>query len=221
MIRIFAALGCLALVGCVESPVPLESGGKVPDTRLIGVWNTDFDGDPMVATIRREGGALVADVQAYAEAGPKAATTRYEIVLAQFGQQRFMSIRDSKLAPGWAIAAYVFQGKDRWCLHPVFSEALVADLEKRVLPGAVKPDRHMATVELAATSEQLRKYFAEHGARAFHENPLMAFEKAASAVLPPPRTQEERDREEPGFDDVETCKGAAPVSLKKGSARED
>ena len=205
MIRIFAALGCLALAGCMDSPVPLESGGRVSDPRLIGLWNTDFDGDPMVATIRQEGSGLVADVLAYSEPGPKAATTRYEIVLAQFGERHYMSIREPKLAPNWAIAGYVFEGKDRWCLHPVPSEALAADLGK-TLPGKVRPDRHLYTVELSATPEQLRKYFAEHGAKAFHENPLMAFEKTVSAVLRPPQTQEDRDRGEPGFDEVTPCR---------------
>jgi hypothetical protein len=207
MIRIFAALGCVMLIGCVESPVPLESGDRVSDPRLIGVWNTDFLGDPMVATIRQEGSGLVADVLGYFEPGPKAATTRYDIVLAQFGERRYMSIRQPKLSPAWAIAGYVFEGKDRWCLHPVPSEALAADLEKQSLPGAVKPDRHMSTVELSATTEQLRKYFAKHGAKAFHENPLMAFEKTASAVLGPPRTQEDRDRRAPaGFEGPTPCR---------------
>lgn len=205
MIRILAALGCLALIGCVESPVPLESGGKVSDARLIGVWKTDFDGDPMIATIHEEGSGLVADVQAYSEAGPKAATTRYEIVLSQFGERRYMSIKEPKLAPTWAIAGYVFQGKDRWCLHPVPSEAMASHLENKTLPGAIKADRHLSTVELTATSDQLRKYFAEHGAKAFHENPLMAFEKTASAVLPPPQEIGE-DPGEPGFDGPTPCR---------------
>jgi hypothetical protein len=207
MIRIFAALGCVMLAGCVESPVPLESGGKVSDPRLIGVWNADFLGDPMVATLRQEGSIVVADVQAYSEPGPKAATTRYEIVLAQLGERRFMSIRDPKLSPNWLIAGYVFEGKDRWCLHPVPAESLAADLESKALPGEVVPDRHMPYVKLSATSEQLRKYFGEHGARAFHENPLLAFEKTASAVLPPPRTREDRDREVPGgLEEVTRCR---------------
>jgi hypothetical protein len=206
MLRILAAIGCLVLAGCVESPVPLESGGKVSDSRLIGVWNSDFLGDPMVATIRQDGSGLVLDVLAYSEPGPKAATTRYQIVLAQFGERRYMSIREPKLSPNWAIAGYVFEGKDRWCLHPVPSEALAADLEKKTLPGAVKPDRHMPTVELSATPGQLRKYFAEHGATAFHENPLMVFEKTSSAVLPPPRTQEDRDRAVPGLEEVTPCR---------------
>jgi hypothetical protein len=209
MLRILAAIGCLALLGCVESPVPLESGGRVSDPRLIGVWKTDFDGDPMVAIIRPQGSGLVADVQAYSEPGPKAATTRYEIVLAQFGERRYMSIKDPKLSPTWAIAGYEFEGKDRWCLHPVPSEALAADLESKALPGAIKPDRHLTTVELSATSEQLRKYFAEHGARVFDDHPLMGFGKTASAVLPPPQTQEDRDRGDPGFDEVKPCNGSA------------
>jgi hypothetical protein len=206
MLRFLAAIGCLALAGCVESPLPLESGGKVSDPRLIGVWKSDLFGDPMVATLRQEGSGLVAEVQAYSEPGPKAATTRYEIVLAQFGERRYMSIREPKLSPTWLIAGYVFEGKDRWCLHPVPSEALAADLEKKTLPGAVKPDRHMPTVELSATPGQLRKYFAEHGAKAFHENPLLAFEKTSSAVLPPPRTQEDRDRAVPGLEEITPCR---------------
>ena len=206
MIRILSALGCLVLAGCVESPVPLESGGAVSDPRLIGVWKTDLMGDPMVATFRQEGSGLVAEVQAYSEPGPKAATTRYEIVLSKFGDRRYMSIREPKLAPTWAVAGYVFQGKDRWCLHPAPSEALARDLEKKKLPGAIKPDRHMPHVGLSATSEQLRKYFTDHGATAFHENPLLAFEKTASAVLPPPQTQEDRDREAPGPDGPTPCR---------------
>jgi hypothetical protein len=205
MIRILVALGCLAFFGCVESPVPLESGGKVSDSRLIGVWKTDFDGDPMVATIRQEGSGLIAEVQGYSGPGPKPEITRYDIVLAQFGQQRFMSIKDPKLSPTWAIAGYVFEGKDRWCLYPVPSEALAADLEKKVLPGAIKPDRHMPTVELSATPEQLRKYFAEHGATAFHDPPPLAFEKTASAVLPPPQ-EPGQDQGEPGFDGPTPCR---------------
>src|SRR5688572_10334114 len=101
--RILAALGCLALIGCVQSPVPLDSGGKVSDSRLIGTWKTDFGGDPMVATIRQEGGGLIVDLLTYSEPGPKAATTRYDIVLAKFDQQRFMSTRDPKLSPTWLI----------------------------------------------------------------------------------------------------------------------
>jgi hypothetical protein len=208
MLKVLAAIGCLALMGCVESPVPLESGGKVSDPRLIGVWKSDFMGDPVVATFRQEAnGSLVADVLAYSEPGPKAATTRYEIVLAQFDERRYMSIREPKLSPTWLIAGYVFEGKDRWCLHPVPSEALATELENKTLPGAVVPDRHMPHAKLSATSEQLRNYFATHGAKVFHENPLMAFGKTASAVLAPPQTQEDRDRRAPaGFDGPTPCR---------------
>jgi hypothetical protein len=171
MYRIFLSLALLALAGCVESPVPLESGGTVSDPALIGTWKSDLDGDPMVATIRQEAnGALVADVQAYWEPGPKAATKHYQIVLAKF------------------------------------DGALVKDLELKKLPGELKPDRHLSTVELNASSEQLRDYFASHGANAFHEQPLMAFERVSSAVLPPPRTQQDRDRDPPGFNEVAPCR---------------
>lgn len=207
MFRSSVALACLLLAGCVESPVPLESGDKVSDPRLVGTWKTDFDGDPMVATIRQEaGGKLVADVQAYSEPGPKAATTRYEIVLAQFGAQRFMSIREPKLSPGYLLARYVFEGRNRFCLHNVPSEALAKDLEEKKLSAEIVDDRHMPHVKLAASQDQLRRYFATDGARAFHEMPLMAFERAAGAVLPPPRTQQERDRDPSGFNEVAPCR---------------
>lgn len=207
MIRIFAVLALLPLTGCVESTVPLESGEKVSDPALIGLWKSDFDGDPMFATIRQEtNGGPVADVQAYWEPGPKAATKRYQIVLAQFGEHRYMSILDPGLTPNYSIAHYVFEGKDRFCLHAAFSEALVKDLDGSVLPGKLKPDRHVSTVELSASTEQLRGYFSKHGARAFHDQPLMAFERVSAAVLPPPRTQAERDQDGPGFDKVTPCR---------------
>lgn len=207
MIRIFAALALLPLTGCVESAAPLESGGKISDPALIGLWKTDFDGDPMIATIRQEtNGELVADTEAYWEPGPKAATKHFQIVLARFGAHRYMSIRDAGLAPNYSIARYVFEGKDRFCLHVAFSEALVKDLEDGVLPGRLKPDRHVSTVELSASSEQLRGYFSKHGARAFHDQSLMAFERVSAAFLPQPRTQEERDQDEPGFNEVAPCR---------------
>ena len=207
MIRLLAALCCLALVGCVDSPVPLESGKKVVDPRLTGLWKTDLDGDPMLATIRTDtNGALVAEMRAYTEPGPEAATTRYEIVLARFGEHRYMSIKDSTMSSHWAIARYVFEGKDRWCLHPVPTEMLATDLEKKALPGAIKPDRHLPTVALSATPDQLRKYFADHGAKVFDDHPLMAFARTTSTVLPPPQTQEDRDRGEPGFAPVTPCR---------------
>ena len=68
------------------------------------------------------------------------------------------------------------------------------------------PDRHMSTVELSASPEQLRSYFQDHGTTAFHDQPLMAFERVSSAVLPPPRTQQERDQDPPGFNEVPTCR---------------
>ena len=207
MLRLFAALVLLPLTGCVESSVPLESGGKVSDPSLIGLWKSDLDGDPMVATIRQEtSGELVADLQAYWEPGPRAATKRYEIVLAQFGTHRYMSFRDPGLSPNYSIARYVFEGTDRFCLHAAYSAALVQDLEESRLAGKLKPDRHMSTVELSASSEQLRVYFASHGAAAFHEKPVMAFERVSSAVLPPPRSQEDRDRNAPGFNEVTPCR---------------
>jgi hypothetical protein len=207
MIRILAALACLPLAGCVESVVPLESGEKVSDPALIGVWNVDFDGDPMVATIRNGAdGHLVADVQAYWEPGPIAATKQFGIVLARFGKHRFMSVRDAALSPNYSLARYVFDGRNRFCLHAVFSKALVEDLERNVLPGKLKPDRHVSTVELGASREQLRGYFGKHGARAFHDQPLMGFERVSEAVLPPPPTQDERDRDEPGFKEVIPCR---------------
>jgi hypothetical protein len=172
MIRILASFVCLALAGCLESAVPLESGAKVSDPALIGFWKSDLDGDPMVATIRQEtNGDLVADVQAYWEPGPKAATKHYQIVLAQFDEHRYMSMRDAKLSPGYSLARYVFEGKDRFCLHAAYSERLARDLEQKVIPGQVKPDRHMPTVELSASSEQLRSYFARRGAGAFRDQP--------------------------------------------------
>ncbi len=207
MRRIFAALVLLRLTACVESPVPLESGGRISDPTLIGLWKADFDGDPMIATLRQEtNGELVADVQAYWEPGPKAATKQFQIVLAQFGEHRYMSIRDRDLTPNYSIARYVFEGKDRFCLHIVPSEALMKDLEGTRLPGKLKPDRHVSTIELSASAEQLRGYFDKHGAGAFHDQPLMAFERVSAAVLPRSRTQEERDQEEPGFDEVAPCR---------------
>jgi hypothetical protein len=161
----------------------------------------------MIATFRQEkNGDLVADLQAYWEPGPKAATKQYQVVLAQFGEHRYMSIRDVGLTPNYSLARYVFEGKDRFCLHAVFSDALIKDLEGGVLPGKLKPDRHVSTVELSASPEQLRGYFSQHGVSAFHDQPLMAFERAPAAVLPQPRTQEEKDKDEPGFDEVTPCR---------------
>ena len=94
----------------------------------------------------------------------------------------------------------------RFCLHAAYSEALVRDLEGKELPGKLKPDRHVPTVELKASSEQLRSYFASRGAGAVHEQPLMAFERVSSAVLPPPHSQEDRDRDGPGFNEVTPCR---------------
>ena len=207
MMRILAVLACLALGGCVQSAAPLDSGGKVTDPRLIGDWKSDLDGDPMIATFREDAdGNLVADVQAYWEPGPKAATQRYEIVLARFGEQRYASFRNTKLSPDYALAGYVFQGKDRFCLHAASTEQLAADLETGKLPGKVVPDRHMRTLELSATPEQLRSYFADHGISAFDEQPVMAFERVSSAVLPPPRSRQDRDADSPGFNEVTPCR---------------
>ena len=207
MHRIILCLGWLGLAGCVESPVPLESGDKVSDPALIGIWKSDLAGDPMVATIRQQAnGALVADVQAYWEPGPTAATKRFEIVLAEFGERRYMSVRNPGLAPVYSLARYVFEGQNRFCLLSASSESLVRDLEERKLPGELKEDRHMSHVALNASPEQLRNYFASEGANAFHEQFIMAFERASSDVLPPPRTQQERDRDPPGFNEVRPCK---------------
>jgi hypothetical protein len=206
-LRVAAVLALLPLAGCVQSVAPLESGSKISDPRLTGHWKTNLDGDPMVATVRQEkDGGLIAEVQAYWEPGPKAATRHFQVVLAQFGEYRYASIRDLELSPNYLIARYVFESKDRFCLHVVFSDALVEDLEAGVLPGKLQPDRHLSTVELAASKEQLRGYFEKQGARAFHEKPLMAFERVPAAVLPQPRTQEEKDQDEPGFNEVEPCR---------------
>jgi len=190
MDRILAALACMALVGCVESPVPLESGAKVSDPALIGLWKTDLHGDPMIATIRQEkDGRMVADVQGYFEPGPKAATEQYEFVLAHFGEQRYMSIRYVKESPKYRLARYVLVNKDRFCVYGGYSDALLADLEQKILPGAVIPDRHISNVGLTASSEQLRDYFSKHGAKAFHteDEAAMVFQRVTSDVLPPPK----------------------------------
>ena len=207
MLRIIAVLGCLAVGGCVQSASPLESGEKVSDPRLIGDWKSDLDGDPMIATIRQDAdGKLVADVQAYWEPGPKAATEHYEIVLARFGEQRYASYRNTRLSPDYAIASYVFEGKDRFCLHAASTQQLAADLEAGKLPGRVEKDRHMSTLVLGATPDQLRSYFAEHGISAFDEHPVMAFERVSSTVLPPPPSRQERDAGPPGFNEVRPCR---------------
>jgi hypothetical protein len=207
MLRIFAVLAMLPLTGCVQSAAPLDSGGRITDPALIGQWKTDLDGDPMIATFRQEtNGELVADLQAYWEPGPKAATKHFQVVLAQFGEYRYVSVRDVELSPNYLIARYVFEGKDRFCLHTVSSEALIKDLEGGVLPGKLIPDRHISMVQLDASTEQLRGYFSKHGARAFHDQPTMAFERVSAAVLPQPRTQLERDHDEPGFNEVAPCR---------------
>lgn len=207
MIRVLAALALLPLASCVVSTVALKSAGKISDPALIGTWKTDFDGDPMVATVREQAnGDLVADLQAYWEPGPKAATQQFQIVLSRFGERRYMSVRDTSVTPNYSIARYVFEGKDRFCLHAVFSETLVKDLEAGVLPGKLTPDRHVSTVELTASSKQLRSYFSQRGASAFHDQPLMAFERVSEAVLPPPPTQEERDKDDHGFEEVAPCR---------------
>jgi hypothetical protein len=173
----------------------------------MGTWKSDLDGDPMVVTIHRKtNGDLVADVQAYWEPGPKAATMQFQLVLAKFGEQRYMSFRSLEMAPTYAISSYLFQGRNRFCLHAAYSERLIQDLQDKILPGELKPDRHVSNVELSASAEQLRGYFAAHGATAFHEEPLLAFERVKSAILPPPRTQEQRDRDEPGYNAVTPCR---------------
>jgi len=205
--RILVAAACLLLAGCVQSPVPLESGEKVSDPALIGIWKSDFDGDPMVATIYRQAnGDLVADIQAYWEPGPTAATMQFQVVLARFGEHRYMSFRSRDMGPSYALARYLFQNKDRFCVHAAYSEKLLSDLQAKALPGELKPDRHVSNVELRASAEQLRSYFARHGAAAFHDSPLLAFERVTSAVLPPPRSQADRDRGEPGYDEITPCR---------------
>lgn len=46
---------------------------------------------------------------------------------------------------------------------------------------------------------------AEHGATAFHDPPPLAFEKTASAGLPPPQ-EIGKDAGEPGFDGPTPCR---------------
>jgi hypothetical protein len=208
VIRILVASACLVLASCVESPVPLESGEKFFDAALIGTWKTDLDGDPSIATIYRQvNGDLVADVQAYWEPGPTASTVRFQLVLARFGEHRYVSFRSADMGPQYALARYIFQNRNRFCLHAAYSERLLADLETKTLPGALKPDRHVSNVELSASAGELRDYFSRHGAVAFHDSPLMAFERVKSAKLPPPRSQEDIDRRAPdGFRDITPCR---------------
>jgi hypothetical protein len=190
MFRNLAPLACLALAGCVDSPVPLDSGGPVDDPALAGTWKSDLLGDPMVATLRPEkNGRMIADVLAYSEPGPKAATRHYEIVLARFGDQRYMSIREKDGSPNYSLARYVMVNEDRFCVFGSFSDALAHDLEQKKLAGQVKSDRHMSTVALTASADQLRDYFSKRGARAFNEQDeaALVFQRVASAELPPPK----------------------------------
>lgn len=187
MIRILAAVACLPLAACVQSAVPLESGGVVSDPALPGIWKAEMQGDPLVATLRQDKeGRLVADVQAYFEPGPRASTQHFEIVLARFGEQRYMSIKD-EISPGYSLARYVVVNKNRFCIFATFSDALARDLEQKALPGQIKPDAHMSTAELSASAEQLRDYFSKHGTQAFQEvdEAALVFERVAAAVLPP------------------------------------
>jgi hypothetical protein len=192
MLRIFASITCLVLAGCVQSPVPLESGAKVTDAALTGIWKADLHGDPMIATFRQQDdGRLVADVLAYSEPGPTSAThqSEDEIVLARFGGQRYMSIRDKEVSPNYSLARYVVVSKDRFCVFATFSEALAKDLEQKVLAGQVEADRHMSTAVLSASAGQLRDYFGKHGTRAFNveDETALVFQRVSSATLPPPK----------------------------------
>jgi len=188
MTRILAALTCLALTGCVESPVPLESdGGKLSAPELIGLWKFDIDGDPAIATISQDpSGDFKADVIAYWEPGPKIATRHFHIVLARFDKDRYMSIRDLALSPLYSLARYEVESKDRFRLYGAYSEELVEALEKKRLPGELKPDRHMPTVMLNASSEQLRSFFHEAAVDAFDHEAHLVFERTSSTQLPPP-----------------------------------
>jgi len=190
MTRSFAALICLPLAACVQSPVPLESGARVTDPVLAGTWKSDLQGDPLVATFRQDkDGKLVADVQGYFEPGPRASTQHYEIVLARFGEQRYMSIRDPKISPDYSLARYVVVSKDRFCVFATFSDALANDVEQTVVAGQIKSDRHASSVVLSADAGQLREYFSKHGASAFqeHDEAALVFQRVSSATLPPPK----------------------------------
>jgi hypothetical protein len=189
MARILASLASLLLTACVQSPIPLESGERVTDAALTGTWKAELHGDPMVATFRQEkDGNLTAEVLAWGEPGPTASTQHYEIVLAKFGTQRYMSIREKGVAPDYSLARYVVVDRDRFCVFATFSDQLSADVERKVLPGRVLQDRHMTAVELAASAGQLRDYFSRQGKRAFNEQDEVAlvFQRATSAELPPP-----------------------------------
>jgi hypothetical protein len=187
MIRIFAAFTLLALAGCIQSPVPLESGGaKVSDPELIGLWKFNIGGDPAVATIRQDAnGDFLADVVAYWEPGPKIATRHFQLILARLGENRYMSIRDTELSPKYFLVRYQIDSKDRFRMYGAYSEELIAALEQKRLPGQLEPDRHMSTVELTASSGQLLAYFREHGASAFHQEGQLAFVRTSSTQLPP------------------------------------
>jgi hypothetical protein len=188
MNRILASLAGLALSACVQSPVPLESGAPVADPALMGLWKSDLRGDPMIVTIRQEkDGSLIADVLAYSAPGPTAATERYEIVLARFGDQRYLSFRNPDISPGYFLARYEFVNEHRFCVFATASEALANDLEHKRIPGQVKPDRHASNVELTANGGQLRGYFRQHGAQAFNDvdESALVFQRASSAELPP------------------------------------
>jgi hypothetical protein len=187
MMRILAVFTCLALAGCVHSPVPLESGAaRLSDPALIGYWKFDIDGEPAIATITENAdGDVVADVIAYWEPGPKADTRHFQVVLARFDQDRYLSFRDMELSPLYSLARYQFESQDRFRVYGGYSEELIEALKQKRIPGELKPDRHMPTVELSASSRQLRSFFREFGARAFHDESPLVFERVASPVLPP------------------------------------
>jgi hypothetical protein len=192
MFRVLASIACLPLAGCVQSTVPLESGEQVTDPALTGIWKSDVRGDPLVATVHPEkDGRLLADIQSYSGPGPATETQHFEIVLARFGAQRYMSMREIGSSPNYSLARYVVVNRDRFCVFATFSEALAGDIDRKILPGKIQQDRHMATVTLDASAGQLRDYFGSRGAEAFSEEDVVAlvFQRVASDQLPPARTQ--------------------------------
>jgi len=186
MIRVFGALACLALAACSYSPVPITSTkGKQSDDRLLGQWQYTIEEaaeeKPETVSIEKaDHGELIAHTS-YEDGQPQESGD-FRVVLARFGKERYASMTSA--TPGetiYGLIRYEFSDADHFVVYVPDLDQLKSAVDSKRIAGKWTEDRHMASIQLDTSAEELRAFVIANGTRIFSVR-FVVFER-----LPTPR----------------------------------
>jgi hypothetical protein len=171
MIRVLAALGCLAMAGCVpmtryENPITGEAGATL-DTALVGQWMLANEEGTAEFSIEPEG-AVGRVMITMREPGKKDEVMDFTLVTAHIGSLDFASVQThGQPDPSWSYYRYQLVGDDVLRVYADRDGAWTRAANDRMLSSTAREGSQGVTI--TASEKELREFVQGYGAVIFED----------------------------------------------------